>query len=116
MSTVGNNSSGELQRLRDAFFGTQTSSVLESEQGGGELEYLKELIKNPKCKTVYEQLKTYSGEYLKTLAYKIITRIETGKVPPERLEIEEAKLCLVLGAVEDLHKEKGIEKVLELER
>ena len=110
MATIGNNTSGKIQRTRDAFFSTETEDVLISENGGGELDYLKELLKKSEvARRCYRKFKEMDAEKLYKEAVKRINSIEQGQVKEKDLEKVEAEICLLLGAIEDLHKEKVLE-------
>lgn len=106
MTTIGNNSSKIIQRTRDAFFSTETENVLISKYGNVKLDYLKELLtKSEKARQYYKKFIQMDAEILYKEVEKRIAKIEQCQVNEKDLKQLEDEICLLLGAIEDLHQE-----------
>lgn len=97
MSSTGNNTSGKIAHVRDSYFDS------------GELDYLVELLKDPKEMAIHSKLLHYKVEILYKKAKELMTKVELGEFNEEQMAKAEYQITHLLGAIEDL------EKTLELE-
>lgn len=74
-----------------------------------EKEYLEELMKEPK----YKSLNRYNPKELSLNAIKKISDIETGRVKQEDLERVETEIILLLASIQDCIREKVKERIQE---
>jgi len=92
MSSIGNNVSGKIAHVRDSYFDS------------GEIEYLEELLKDPKEKAIHQKLLNYNAELLYQKAKELMVKVETGEFNEKQMAKAEYQITHLLAAIEDLEK------------
>lgn len=93
----GNNMSGNIAHLRDTFL-------------DAEKEYLDKLKQNPEIREMIKQLNKRGGTQLARMAVQRIDSIENGLVEPQNLDEVESEIAIILAAIEDIQRERVLEK------
>ena len=102
MSSVGNNTSKKLEKLRNAFF-TQS-----------EKEQFQKIMMNPKEQKIHAKMLKQNAEELYKNAMELITWVELGRFNEKQMEKIEYMISHYLAGIEDLHLELLNEKTMEL--
>jgi len=103
MSSVGNNTSGEIAHVRDSYFDSD------------EQEYLEELLKDPKQMAIHKKLLKQNAEKLYAEAKRLMMAVELGEFDEKQMITAEYKITHLLGAIEDLENTLELEKILSNE-
>ena len=99
MGTLGNNTSGKIERVCRTYFST------------GEGEYLKELLQNPKERDIHERLKEKDAEKLYKRAKDLMVKVELNLIPANQMPKVEREITHLLAAIDGLHLVKMLEKL-----
>ena len=91
------NVNGKVAQDRDAWMGM-------------EKKLFEELLKNPKNKKMYEQLRKVSSHKLHSKAMKLIEEIESGKLLDWEIYLKVEEITLLLAAIEDAQRENVKER------